>query len=75
VVITTNTLPLSIVRGVSISWYASNTVAYQVQWAGDQSAGAVWSNLGSQMIGNGQTNTVFEPVGPPHNYYRVISIQ
>ncbi len=75
VVITTNALPLSIVRGVGISWLASNTVPYQVQWASDQSAGTVWSNLGSQITGNGQTNTVFDPAGPPHNYHRVISIQ
>jgi hypothetical protein len=31
--------------------------------------------LGSSITGNGTTNSVFDPVGPPHNVYQVLSIQ
>ena len=35
----------------------------------------VWNNLGGSITGNGATNTVFDPVGQPHNFYQVLSIQ
>jgi cellulose 1,4-beta-cellobiosidase len=69
-------LVLSIDPGVGITWFASNSVTYQVQWASELlGTNTVWNNLGSSLTGTGATNTVFDPVGPPHNFYQVLSIQ
>jgi hypothetical protein len=68
-------LVAAIDRGVGITWFASNGVTYQVQWATELlGTNTVWSNLGGAIAGNGATNTVFDPVGPPHHYYQVLSI-
>jgi fibronectin type 3 domain-containing protein len=68
-------LVLDIDPGVGITWFASNSVTYHVQWASaDLGTNTVWNNLGESSTGNGTTNTVFDPVGPPHNVYQVISI-
>ena len=67
---------LTIVRGVGINWFASNSVTYQVQWSSALlGTNTVWNNLGSSITGNGATNTVFDPVGPPHNFFQVLSVQ
>lgn len=67
---------LSIDHGLGIMWFASNGVTYQVQWASeDLGTNTVWKNLGETIVGSGKTNTVFDPVGEPHNYYKVFSIQ
>jgi len=67
---------LTIDHGLGIVFFASNSVTYQVQWAGeDLGTNTVWNNLGESIPGNGVTNTVFDPVGEPHNYYRILSIQ
>ena len=72
----TNQIPVFITPGTGIRWFASNNVTYQVQWSGTPpDANTVWSNLGGAISGKGATNTVFDPVGPPHNYYQVLSIQ
>jgi hypothetical protein len=72
----TNGIVASITRGAGIRWFASNSVTYQVQWSSALlGAGTVWNNLGNPIAGNGSTNTIFDPVGPPHNYYQVLSIQ
>lgn len=72
---TTNQFPITIILGVGVSWFASNGVPYQVQWASTPGTNAVWNNLGSPITGKGGSNTVFDPVGPPHNFYQVLSIQ
>jgi hypothetical protein len=67
-------LVLSLDPGVGITWFASNNVTYQVQWSSELlGTNTVWNNLGSSIPGNGATNTVFDPVGPPHHFYQVIS--
>lgn len=67
---------LTIARGQGITWFASNSVTYQVQWASAQlGTNTVWNNLGNSITGTGATNAVFDPVGPPHNFYQVLSIQ
>jgi hypothetical protein len=72
----TNRIVVSIVRGTGIRWFATNSVAYQVQWSSALlGTNTVWNNLGSPISGNGATNTVFDPVGPPHNFFQVLSIQ
>jgi len=69
-------LVLGIEQGVGITWFASNSVTYYVQWASeDLGTNTVWNNIGESITGTGATNTVFDPVGKPHNYYRVISIE
>ncbi len=73
---TTNTLFAAIARASGVRWFASNSVTYQVQWASALLGNdTVWNNLGSTLSGNGATNTVYDPVGPPHNFYQVLSIQ
>ena len=69
-------LVLDIDQGVGITWVASNSISYQVQWAGeDLGTNTVWNNLGESSMGDDTTNTVFDPVGAPHNIYQVISTQ
>jgi len=72
----TNRLAASIARGTGIRWFASNSVTYQVQWSSALlGTNTVWNNLGSPVAGNGATNTVFDPVGPPHRFFQVLGIQ
>jgi fibronectin type 3 domain-containing protein len=67
---------ISITPGVGITWFASNSVTYQVQWSSAQlGTNTVWNNLGSSITGSGATNTLFDPVGSPHNFFHVLSIQ
>ena len=67
---------LTIARGRGITWFASNNVTYQVQWSSAlQGTNTVWNNLSNSITGNGDTNTVFDPVGPPHNFFQVLSFQ
>jgi hypothetical protein len=67
---------LTIARGAGVAWFASNNVTYQVQWSSALlGTNTVWNNMGGSIAGNGTTNTVFDPVGPPHNFYQVLSIQ
>ena len=69
-------LVLSIDPGVGITWFASNSVTYQVQWANeDLGTNTVWNTMGESITGDGSTNTVFDPAGSPHNIHQVISIQ
>ena len=73
---TTNRLEISIVREKGIRFFASNNVAYQVQWSSALLVtNTVWNNLGGAITGNGTTNTIVDPAGPPHNFYQVLSIQ
>jgi hypothetical protein len=66
----------AITRGAGITWFASNSVTYQVQWSSALLVtNTVWNNLGSPISGNGATNTVFDPAGPPHNFFQVLSVQ
>ena len=67
---------LNLQQGAGVVWFASNNVAYQVQWASeDLGTNTVWHNHGEMITGNGETNTVFDATGTPHNHYRVISIR
>jgi len=71
-------LPLlvNIARGAGITWFASNNVTYQIQWTSALlGTNTVWNNLQGPILGHGATNTVFDPVGPPHHAYQVLSIQ
>jgi hypothetical protein len=71
--ILTNAVQAGIARGVAVTWFASNSVPYQVQWSSDD---ATWNNLGSSITGTGATNSVFDAAGQSgHSFYQVISIQ
>jgi cellulose 1,4-beta-cellobiosidase len=62
--------------GVGITWFASISITYQVQWASeDLGTNTVWNDMGESISGDGTTNTVFDSNGAPHNHYRVLSIQ
>ncbi len=71
----TNQFQIAVIPGVGISWFASNNVSYQIQWATNVSTNTFWNNLGNPIAGNGSSNTVFDSTGPPHNYYQVLSVQ
>ena len=67
-------LVLDITPGAGITWVASNSIIYQVQWAGeDLGTNTVWNDLGNPISGDGTTHTVFDPGG--QKLYRVLSIQ
>ena len=67
---------LDIDPGTGITWFASNSVIYQVQWASeDLGTNTVWNNLGEAISGDGTTNTVFDSTDATHNFYQVLSIQ
>jgi len=67
-------LVLDIDSGVGITWFASNGVTYQVQWASeDLGTNTVWNNLDESISGNDATNTVFDPSAAPEDIYQVIS--
>jgi hypothetical protein len=71
----TNRFPISIAFGTGIRWFASNNVTYQVQWsAALLGTNTMWNNLGSSIVGNGATNRVFDPAGPPHNFFQVLAL-
>ena len=70
---TNQAFAIHVVSGMGIQWFASNSITYQVQWASGLNSQTVWTNLGGTISGNGSTNTVFDPVGPPHNVYQVLS--
>ena len=65
---------LQIEPGVGISWFASNNVIYQVQWAAeDLGPETEWNNFGGEIIGDDSTITVFDPHAAPENVYQVVS--
>ena len=65
---------LSIKPGVGITWFASNKVSYQVQWASeDLGIDTVWNNMGGLITGADATITVFDPLAGPEAVYQVIS--
>lgn len=71
---TNQSFTITIRPAVRISWFASNGITYQVQWARDLNSNSVWNNLGSPFPGQGGTNSVVDSVGPPHNFYQVLSV-
>jgi hypothetical protein len=72
---TTNRIPLTIISGTGIRWFASNSVTYQVQWASAlNGTNTVWNNLGGGIVGAGATNRVFDPVDPSHKWFQVLAL-
>lgn len=73
--VTNNQFRIAITPAVRISWFASNNILYQVQWASDLNTNTAWTDLGGMIVGNGSSNRVVDAFGPPHNFYQVLSIQ
>jgi hypothetical protein len=71
----TNVVPSSVDLGVLINWPTMVSTNYQLQWSTDLSTNTVWSNLTSQISGNGTTDSVFDPFGTfDHKFYRVLQL-
>lgn len=65
---------LRIEPGAGITWFASNKVTYQVQWASeDLGTETVWNDMGELITGSDSTITVFDPLAAPEMVYQVIS--
>lgn len=73
--IITNAVPSSVSLGVLINWPTMVSTNYQLQWSADLSTNVAWSNLTSQISGNGTTNSVFDPFGTfDRKFYRVLQL-
>jgi endoglucanase Acf2 len=70
--IVTNVVPFSASAGVKISWPTLVNTNYAVQWTANLGANAAWTNLTIPTVGDGTTNSVFDPFGSyPQKFYRV----
>jgi endoglucanase Acf2 len=68
-------VPALVERGVSISWPTRALSNYIIQAAGVPASNSVWSNLGAAVVGDGTTNTVFDPIGTNlQRFYRVLPL-
>jgi beta-glucanase (GH16 family) len=64
---------LNLQPGVQLSWPTPNTTnTYHLQWMTNPSGS--WSDLASATTGNGNTNTVFDPVPSGARYYQDMEI-
>ena len=62
-------------QAVALSWASDYGERYQVETCTDLTLGD-WMPLGDPVVGNGTTNTVFEPTGAfPRKFYRVTSVR
>ena len=62
-------------QAVALSWASDYGERYQVETCTDLTLGD-WTPLGDPVVGNGTTNTVFEPTGAfPRKFYRVTPIR
>ena len=70
--IVTNVVSSSASAGVKISWPTIVNTNYAVQWTANLGANAAWTNLTIPTVGDGTTNSVFDPFGSyPQKFYRV----
>lgn len=69
----TNVVPSSVNPGVEISWPTIVNTNYAVQWTAGLATNAAWTNLTTPIVGDGTTNSVFDPFGSyPQKFYRVL---
>lgn len=62
-----------IAAGNQVCWSTIAGRSYQAQYT-NSTTGAVWTNLGGEVAGDGNTNCVFDP-GWKKNFYRVLELQ
>jgi hypothetical protein len=71
----TNYCYATIAGGNQVCWPTTAGRSYQPQYSGSPS-GPVWTNLGGEVAGDGNTNCVCDAVGPwKKNSYRVLELQ
>jgi CxxC motif-containing protein (DUF1111 family) len=63
---------LSIQPGVQLSWVENTNDTYQLQWSTNPSS--TWSNLIAASVGNGFTNTDFDPFASGARTYQLLDI-
>jgi beta-glucanase (GH16 family) len=63
---------LNIQPGVQVSWLENTNDTYQLQWSTNPSS--TWSNLVAAAVGNGTTNTVFDPFPSGTRTYELLDI-
>lgn len=69
----TNVVSAAILDGVGIRWPTLAGTNYTVQWTTNLANNAFWNNLATPMVGDGNTNCLFDPIGPsPCRFYRVL---
>jgi len=73
--ITNQFQPATIVLGTGITWFATNGVPYQVQWAANQSTNTILEQPRRPDYRQWRHNTVFDPTGHPTIFYQVITVQ
>jgi beta-glucanase (GH16 family) len=74
--IVTNIVPFVLQPGVALNWPTIVSTNYQPQWTATLlSTSTPWSNLVSQITGNGTTNSMFDLFGSsPQKFYQVLQI-
>jgi beta-glucanase (GH16 family) len=72
----TNVVPSVVQQGVDLNWPTIVNTNYQPQWtAALLPTNTPWSNLVSQITGNGTTNSLFDPFGSfQQKFYQVLQI-
>jgi hypothetical protein len=72
----TNVVPSVVQQGVSLNWPTLVSTNYQAQWTTILlSTNTPWSNLVSQITGDGTTNSLFDPFGSfQQKFYQVLQI-
>jgi beta-glucanase (GH16 family) len=63
---------LGVQPGAQLSWLTSTNDTYHLQWSSNPAS--VWSDLIAPVMGNGMTNTVFDPIPIGTRLYRVLDI-
>lgn len=61
---------LSIEPGVELHWTTTPGNTYQAQWA--QTASGPWSDLGTAVLGDGGSHTIYDPGAPTSRQYRLV---
>lgn len=68
----TNVVSAVILDGVGISWPTLAGTNYTVQWSASPATNAVWNNLTTPIVGDGNTHGLFDPIGSSAcRFYRV----
>jgi beta-glucanase (GH16 family) len=72
----TNIVPSVVQQGVDLDWPTIVNTNYQPQWTSALlPTNTPWSNLVSQITGNGATNSLFDPFGSfQQKFYQVLQI-
>ncbi len=61
---------ISLQTGVQLGWPTAINNNYQLQWS--PNPGSTWNNLGGLVLGNGSTNTLYDPVPGGTRLYQAL---